>query len=261
MEPLPLFLVGLVFSMAMMFAVWAWAMRIRNAGIVDVAWSLGFTPLVLLYVVLGNGWLPRKALIAAMVLAWSLRLGLHLWVRVGRHHPAEDERYAVLREQFPKNTNLMFLGFFELQAVLLAVLSLPFLFAAAHGVPSLSAWEIAGVVLWMIGLGGESLADAQLKSFKADSQNRGRTCRAGLWRFSRHPNYFFEWVIWVAYFVFACGSPWGWVSVVCPLLMLFFLLKVSGIPPAEAQSLRSRGDEYRAYQRETSVFIPWFPKT
>jgi steroid 5-alpha reductase family enzyme len=107
---------------------------------------------------------------------------------------------------------------------------------------------------------GEALADAQLAAFKRDAANRGRVCEAGLWRYSRHPNYFFEWLIWVAYFVFAVGSPWGWVALIGPASILYLLLRVTGIPMTEEQSLRSRGDAYRRYQRTTSAFIPWLPK-
>jgi steroid 5-alpha reductase family enzyme len=101
----------------------------------------------------------------------------------------------------------------------------------------------------------------QLSLFKAQPAAKGRVCDFGLWKYSRHPNYFFEWLVWIAYFVFALGSPWAWVGLVSPLLMLFFLTRMTGIPPAEARALASRGDAYRDYQRRTSAFIPWFPKS
>jgi steroid 5-alpha reductase family enzyme len=113
--------------------------------------------------------------------------------------------------------------------------------------------------VFVVALVGEWVADRQLAAFKADPNNRGRVCRAGLWRYSRHPNYFFEWLVWVAYFVFALPSPWGWLSALSPLLMLFFLFRITGIPATEEQSLRSRGAEYREYQRTTSVFFPRRP--
>ena len=101
----------------------------------------------------------------------------------------------------------------------------------------------------------------QLALFKAQPASKGRVCDFGLWKYSRHPNYFFEWLVWIAYFVFALGSPWAWVGLASPLLMLFFLTRMTGIPPAEARALASRGDAYRDYQRRTSAFIPWFPKS
>ena len=117
-----------------------------------------------------------------------------------------------------------------------------------------------GVAIWAIGVAGEAVADAQLARFRADPGHRGRTCRAGLWRYSRHPNYFFEWLTWWAYVAIAWGAPHGWVALFGPAVMLLFLFKVTGIPYTEAQALRSRGDDYRAYQRTTSAFVPWFPR-
>ena len=127
--------------------------------------------------------------------------------------------------------------------------------------PGLDPVEWVGIALWLFAVAGESLADYQLKQFKADSANHGQVCQIGLWHYSRHPNYFFEWLIWVAWFIFALGSPYGWMAVVCPLLMLYFLFKVTGIPATEAQALRTRGEEYRRYQQTTSVFVPWFKRS
>lgn len=104
------------------------------------------------------------------------------------------------------------------------------------------------------------LADRQLARFRADPANKGKVCQAGLWNYSRHPNYFFEWLVWVGYAVFALGSPWGWLGLIAPALMLHFLLNVTGIPMTEELSLKSKGDAYRAYQRTTSAFVPWFKK-
>jgi steroid 5-alpha reductase family enzyme len=142
----------------------------------------------------------------------------------------------------------------------LVILSVPFLIPSLNGRPELHPLEVAGALLWFIALCGETLADAQLAAFKRNPANRGAVCDRGLWRYSRHPNYFFEWLVWVAFFVFACGSPWGWISVLCPAVMLHLLLRVTGIPLTEQQALRSRGDAYRRYQQTTSAFFPWFPR-
>ncbi|HEY8901850.1 MAG TPA: DUF1295 domain-containing protein [Chthoniobacterales bacterium] len=251
---------GAAVAMTMMVAVWFLARWFNNAGIVDVAWALGFAVLAGIYFLIGEGDPTRRLLICGMAGLWGARLGIYLWIRVSRHHPEEDGRYATLREQYPRNTWLMFFGFFQLQAVLLAVLSAPFAMAASNPNAGISTWEWAGVALWLVAMLGEALADWQLHEFRSVPENKGRTCRIGLWRASRHPNYFFEWLIWVAYFVFALGSPDGWMTFFCPALMLFFLFKVTGIPATEAQAVKSRGDEYREYQRTTSVFVPWFPK-
>ena len=173
----------------------------------------------------------------------------------------KDPRYAALRKQFPKRTWLMFFGFFQLQGLLIGLLSLPIALACANPSPGVGFFEIAGVLLWLVAIGGEAIADMQLALFKAQPAAKGRVCDFGLWKYSRHPNYFFEWLVWIAYFVFALGSPWAWVGLASPLLMLFFLTRMTGIPPAEGRSLASRGDAYRDYQRRTSAFIPWFPKS
>ena len=246
--------------MVMMGVVWYFARRMNNAGIVDIWWAFAFTPVALFYGIFGGGAVIRKSLIAAMACAWSVRLGRYLYKRVMAHHPTEDPRYAALRTQYPNRTWLMFFGFFQLQAVLVGVLSIPVALACSNPSPGIGLFETAGLMLWLLAIGGESIADMQLALFKAHPASKGRVCEFGLWKYSRHPNYFFEWVVWISYFVFALGSTWGWVGVVSPLLMLYFLTCVTGIPPSEAQSIATRGEAYRDYQKRTSVFIPWFPK-
>jgi steroid 5-alpha reductase family enzyme len=252
--------VGVNVAMVMMAIVWAICKKLNNAGFVDVAWSYGFAVVVLIYAAIGKGDPVRTGVITVMAVLWSLRLGTYLLIRVARHHPHEDPRYAALRESFPQRPWLMFFGFFLLQGLLIGILSAPFAIAIANPAPGLGPWEIAGIAVWVIGFSGEIAADAQLKRFRQDPANRGRVCDTGLWRYSRHPNYFFEWVIWIAWFLMAMGSPGGWLALIGPLVMGHFLVNVTGIPPAEAQALKSRGDAYRAYQAATSAFIPWFPK-
>lgn len=243
-----------------MAAVFLLSLRIRNFSVVDVAWSAVFTPLALLYATFGVGGSTRRALIAAMVALWSLRLATHLYLRIAALHPEEEGRYVQLRRDWAANLNPRFFWFFQAQGLLATLLSVPFLLASIDSRPALGPFELAGSALFAIALCGESIADRQLAAWKADPSNAGRTCRAGLWRYSRHPNYFFEWLVWVAFAVFAWPSPWGGLAIACPLLMLFFLFRVTGIPMTEEQALRSRGDDYRAYQRTTSAFVPWLPK-
>lgn len=248
---------ALCVSFALLYLV---ARRIDNYGIVDIAWSYAFGFVAALNALLGPGWPVRRALIAAMAVAWSLRLGTHLYLRVMGHHPEEDGRYKQLRQDWAANFAAKMFGFFQMQAASVVLLGAAFLIACLNPSPALHALEIAGAVLWLVAISGEALADAQLAAFKRDAANKGRVCDAGLWRYSRHPNYFFEWLVWVAFFVFALGSPWGWVAIVGPASILWLLLRVTGIPMTEAQSLGSRGDAYRRYQRTTSAFVPWFPK-
>jgi steroid 5-alpha reductase family enzyme len=254
------FVVGLLSSILMVAVVFVIGRRIRNFGIVDVAWSWGFALLTAIYALMAAGASERKILLLVCVFAWSGRLGWHLYVRVKGHHPDEDGRYRQLREEWGDSTNRKMFWFYQLQAAALAALSAPFLLIASNPEPVLSRLEWAGAALAMVALIGEAVADGQLSRFKKDPANRGRTCRVGLWRYSRHPNYFFEWLVWVGFFVFALASPNGALTAACPLLMLYFLLRQTGIPATEEQALRTKGEDYRRYQQTTSAFVPWFPK-
>ena len=266
---------GLVFVIAEMAITFFAARRLNNFGIVDVVWSFGFTPLVWIAFAIASlrtydaklnahpewNW-PAALVIASLVTAWSVRLGSHLFVRVRSHHPVEDVRYARLRQEWGSTTNRRMFGFFLLQGILQLVLATPWIAVLLDTTPAstfrLSGWGLAGLSLWWVGIVGESIADRQLARFRTNPNNRGRICEIGLWNHSRHPNYFFEWIIWIAYAVFALSSPWGWIGLLSPLLMGHFLINVTGIPMTEALSLQSKGDAYREYQRTTSAFVPWF---
>lgn len=268
---------GLAFVLAEMTTTFIAARRLNNFGIVDVVWSFGFTPLVWIAFAIASlrtydaklnahpEWNWSAALtLACLVTAWSVRLGSHLFVRVRSHHPVEDVRYARLRQEWGPATNRRMFGFFLLQGMLQLVLATPWIAVVLDTTPTptfrLSGFNLAGLALWVVGLVGESIADRQLARFRNNSANRGRICQIGLWNHSRHPNYFFEWIVWVAYAVFALSSPWGWVGLLSPLLMGHFLINVTGVPMTEALSLQSKGEAYREYQRTTSPFVPWFKK-
>jgi steroid 5-alpha reductase family enzyme len=247
-------------ALIIMAVAWAIARRVKNASYLEVAWSYGFAVLGWIYALIGPAEPLRKWVITGMVTIWSLRLGTSLLFEVGRHHPAESHRYAALREQFPKRPWLMFFGFSQYQAALIGLLSAPFAIACSNAAPGMSGWEVAGLILWFLAITGQTVANFQSSRFRSDQRNSGKVCDAGLWRYSRHPDCFFEWLIWVAYFIFTLGSPWGWVTVYCPFLMLYFLTQVTGIPPAEALCLKTLGDGYRHYQRTTNAFFPGSPK-
>jgi len=255
-----LWLSGLGIACILMLVIWGVSVRIRNAGIVDIAWSGGFSLLTAFYVVAGQGWLPRRILVGTLVCLWSLRLAGHLYRRVMGHHPKEDERYADFRRRLGDSFDKKMFGFFQIQAALLWVLTLPFLLACLNDDTHFHLLEWAGASLWAVGLLGESAADAQLSKFVKNPTHQGKICKSGLWKYSRHPNYFFEWVIWLSYFVLALAQPHGLWSVYCPLLMLHFLVNVTGVKLSEKGSVARRGEAYREYQRTTSAFIPWFPK-
>lgn len=258
MSPLDLLLYGGATVSGLMFALWVAHFPLKNAAIVDFGWAVGTGLLGTFYALLGGGWPTRAWAIGAMSGLWGLRLAIHLLVRTFGH--VEEGRYQELRRSWKTNLGLKFLVFFQVQAVTCVLLSAPFLLAAVNPAPAAHWLEYAGATLWMVGFAGEAVADAQLAAFKAAPYTSGRTCNTGLWRYSRHPNYFFEWLTWVAFAVFATPSPYGWIGWLAPALILYFLLRVTGIPATEEQALRSRGEEYRHYQRTTSAFIPWFPR-
>jgi steroid 5-alpha reductase family enzyme len=190
---------------------------------------------------------------------WGGRLAWHLARRI-RRDGHEDGRYRDLRARWGASAQRNFFVFFQVQATWSVLFSLPLLVAMRADRAALGWPELIGAAIWAIGVIGEGVADAQLARFRARPEHRGRTCRDGLWRYSRHPNYFFEWITWWGYVAIAWGAPTGWLALLGPVLMLLFLYKVTGIPYTEAQALRSRGDDYRDYQRTTSAFFPWFPR-
>jgi steroid 5-alpha reductase family enzyme len=256
---LTLVLIGAASVAALMLLLWLIHLRTGNAAIVDAGWAGGLALLGVLYALLGGGFWLRSALIGAMSAIWGLRLAIYLLTTRIIGHP-EEGRYQEMRRQWKTNIPLKFLLFYEFQALLCVVLAVPFLMAARNPNPRLSLLEGAAVALWILAMIGEAAADAQLNKFKSDPSNKGRTCQVGLWHYSRHPNYFFEWLIWVAFALFALASPHGFWGLLSPALILYFVLCVTGIPATEAQAIRTRGEEYRRYRRTTSAFVPWFPK-
>lgn len=241
---------------AVMGGGWRWQRRHGNAGIVDVLWSAGLGVGAVLLAAVGSGGVAPRVLLAILGAAWSLRLALHLWTRVRRE--GEDGRYRHLRSAWGADQR-RWLAFFQLQALLVPVFALPFA-AVAVNPKSAPPWLALGVAIWLLAVAGEGVADAQLARFRADPAHRGRTCRTGLWRYSRHPNYFFEWLHWLAYVALAVGSPLWALAWLGPLTMWLFLRFLSGVPWTEAQALRSRGEDYRDYQRTTPMLFPWFPR-
>jgi len=189
-----------------------------------------------------------------------MRLATHLFIRVSKAHPLEDKRYTALREAWRPDDGRKMLVFFQQQGISNVILSIPFALIALDRNPKLGLLVWIGVAVWLVAIVGEAVADRQLEQFKARPANKGKSLQSGLWRYSRHPNYFCEWLIWCGYFLIALDSPWGWTTIYCPFGILYILLKVTGVPMAEEQSLKSRGEEYRDYQRRTNKFFPWFPK-
>jgi steroid 5-alpha reductase family enzyme len=233
------------------------ARRAGKIGYVDVAWAGLMAASAWLVAAFAQGTMLARALVALFGGLWALRLCLYLWRRVA--HEPEDGRYQALRARFG-DAALPFFVFFQMQALVVALFALPFA-AVATRTSDPAGWQVfAAALVWLNAVGGEALADFQLAHFREKPANRGRSCRDGLWAWSRHPNYFFEWLHWFTYLLLAIGSPHWWIALTGPVLMLAFLYRVSGIPWTEAQSLRSRGEDYRRYQREVSAFFPLPPR-
>lgn len=237
----------------------AWILQLRshNANLVDSIWAWGLGGLGIFLAASGNAPVLLRAMLAVCAGLWGARLGLHLYIR-NRGEP-EDGRYARFRKRWGAGADRKLFWLFQFQACVTAVLSSSFVVVAwRDDLPPGWAIGAAGLV-WMVSVAGETLADAQLARFKQDERNRGRVCREGLWRYSRHPNYFFECLHWVTYLLLAVGSPWWWAGLIAPASMALLLLRFSGIPMTEAHLARTRPG-YAEYMRTTSAFIPWPPK-
>jgi len=243
-----------------MLVLWWWQRRSRRADWVDAAWSALIGVQAAGYALVGDGSDGKRLLAVLLAGTWSLRLTRHLAARLAGHD-AEDGRYQAMREHWGERADFWFFWFFMAQAVVAWLFALPAWVVAGDSSAVLDGWVIVGVGIWLVSLFGEALADRQLAAFKADPENRGRVCDAGLWRYSRHPNYFFEWLHWFSYPLVAMGASGQWLAWLAPVVMLAFLYRVSGIPYTEQQSLKTRGEAYREYQRTTSAFFPLPRKT
>ena len=258
MTPYCLILCCLLACCVIMAAVWFWARKIENAGVVDVFWSFNFPVIAIIIFFLGDGMELRRQVICGMVVIAGLRLGLHLWSRVIGHLDEEEGRYQQLRKEWAPHADKKFFWFFQFQAISNVILAAPFFLIGLNQAPQLNVLEYIGIGFWVVAVVGEGTADWQLQQFKKDPSSKGEVCTKGLWNYSRHPNYFFQSLMWVAYFLFALSAPLGWIAVISPAIILYLLFNVTGIPATEEQSLRSKGDKYRIYQQTTSAFFPWF---
>ena len=238
-----------------MWILWWIQTRTKDASSVDAAWALGIGAASLSYAFSGTGDPQRRWLIAGLITLWALRLGLHLLLDRVLKASAEDGRYAAMRAHWGATAHANFAWFYQAQAAAALLFSWPFL-VGSHDPRPLGVVDGIAVAWWVITLGMVTVADRQLAHWRADAANHGRTCRGGLWRYSRHPNYFFEWLHWFAYVVLAWGGPAGHWTFAIPTLLLVLLLFVTGIPYVEARAVKTRGEDYRRYQQETSVFVP-----
>lgn len=246
-------------SAFMVLAAWI-ERRTSNSGWIDVVWTfgLGGTGAVAGLLPFGSGPLSRRLLVASLVLAWALRLGLHIARRT--NGIAEDPRYAKLKRDWGSDAPRQMLRLLQLQALVSIPLALGIVLAAHNPAPWLGWRDLAGAAVFVAGLAGGTVADGQLRAFA--HSGTGSICERGLWRWSRHPNYFFECLLWCSYAVVApaAGYPWGWLALLAPACITLLLTRISGIPPLEEHMLAKHGAAYRDYQRRTSALIPLPPK-
>jgi steroid 5-alpha reductase family enzyme len=246
-------------GLAAAYLIYRVARRIKLYALVDTIWTTGLGLGALAFFLLSGPVTARDWVVLAIVLFWSGRLSLHLWQ--DRIVPGkEDPRYAALAAHWGARAQRNFVWVFLGQVPLAGLFLLPITLAFGHGDAAWRWLDTFGLGIALIALYGEFAADRQLARFRKNPANKGQVCRDGLWRYSRHPNYFFEWLHWFSYVAFAAGAShgiWAWVG---PVMMFVFLRYITGVPFAERSSLRSRGEAYRKYQRTTSVFIPWRPQ-
>ncbi|MDA3963279.1 MAG: DUF1295 domain-containing protein [Planctomycetota bacterium] len=259
-EPVLITILGTLAAAVLMFAVWLYQIRSRNASAVDVAWSFGVGAFGCGALALGDGDTTRRLVVGLLLGLWSLRLGSYLLFDRLLVHREEDGRYALLREEKGADWNRWALSFFGAQAVFVTLFALPAITLAYDPRPFGTVTDFAGIALWVLALGGESVADRQLARWRSNPANQGRTCRAGLWRYSRHPNYFFECLHWGGYALIAAGSAYWWIPAAHVVVVFLLVRFMTGVPYTERRALITRGDDYRAYQRTTSTLIPWFPR-
>ncbi|HEY5412414.1 MAG TPA: DUF1295 domain-containing protein [Caulobacteraceae bacterium] len=255
--------IGLCLVMA---AAWAWQRRAGNIGWVDVFWTFGTAAagIVLAFAWAGDaGWAARRWLVCAIAAIWAIRLGLYLALRVAPS--PEDGRYQALRADWGASLQPRLFGFLQIQALISVALAAAVGLAADRPGPGLGLQDLIGVLIAVVAIGGEAVADRQLKAFAGDPANRGKVCDLGLWAWSRHPNYVFEWLGWFAYPAMAIdlggAYPQGWWALAAPLLMFGVLRFGTGAPPLEAHMLRTRGEAFRAYQARVPAFIPRPPRS
>ena len=253
---LPMFLVVAVGFSATMSMAWWIQKRTGQSGWIDVTWtySVGLAGAVLSLWPFSSV-SPRQILVAALIALWSLRLGTHVALRTAGSK--DDPRYAQLKKDWGAQAQSKMLGFLQVQALAGVLLSLSVLAAAWAPRPGLDWRDILGALVLLSAVVGETLADRQLKAFAKSPDNRGKVCDIGLWRYSRHPNYFFEWALWFAWPIIALSAayPLGWLAFIGPVYMYYLLVHVSGIPPLEEHMMRTRPDAFAAYAQRTNAFF------
>lgn len=261
-----IFIVISIALSAIMTAAWQVWRSTSNSGWVDMIWTFGLGTIGCVGAVTSlalSGTTARRVLVACLIAGWSLRLGLHIARRTARI--TDDPRYAKLLRDWGADAPRQMFWLLQKQALVSIPLALSMILAAWNPLPGLRLQDYLGALALDIGIVGEAVSDNELRRFRADPANHDRICDAGLWGWSRHPNYFFEWFGWLAYPLLAIdltgAYPWGWVAFAGPACMYWLLVHISGIPPLEEHMLERRRDEFLAYQARTNAFFPAPPRT
>lgn len=231
--------------------VWLWYRYTNNPSVVDVGWASGLTIAGLVYLN-DAGWTFRTVVLGLALLIWGVRLGGYLWYTRIRHKEI-DKRYIALSDNWKIAKPLGFFINFQLQGIFILIISFSWYFTSIRPATSLSVLDIIGLVVFVIALLLEIAADAQLTRFR--KQYPGQVCNQNLWQYSRHPNYFFEWLVWCAFALFAFSLPYGWLSIISPLTLYFIMTRLTA-PLTEQGSIKSRGEAYIQYQKVTPMFFP-----
>lgn len=250
---------ALAVILGLMVVLWLASLRLRNSSIVDIFWGTGFVVAAWLYFALTpDGYMLRKLLISSLVTIWGLRLSIYILLR--NWGKPEDFRYQKWRKEAGRKWWWQsFFRVFLLQGVLLWIISMPLLAAQHNALPNhLTLLDYLGGFVWLVGFFFESVGDFQLARFKSHPENKGKIMNSGVWRYTRHPNYFGDAAQWWGYFLIASAAG-GWWTVFSPIIMTFFLLRVSGVMLLE-KTLTTRPG-YKKYMETTSAFIPWFPRS
>lgn len=248
-----LYLLSLSGIFGVCFITWLWYLRTKLASVIDVAWSLGILTAGAIYIFMGEA-NTRTLLVVSLLGCWSLRLSLYLyWSRV--RVKMTDQRYENLSSNWSKK-NISFLFHYLFQGCLMSIIAVPFYFIGTQSQEIFQTLDYIALSLFIIALLFETLADWQLSNHKKKSK---ALCEKGLWKYSRHPNYFFEWLIWISFALWAFRADYGYIAMISPLALLIIVTAVTG-PMTERASLKSRGQAFKDYQDRTSYFVPWFRK-
>ncbi|MFK0332946.1 DUF1295 domain-containing protein [Rhizobium sp. NPDC090275] len=251
-----LLLVAIAFWLSLAMAgAWAIQRATGQSGWIDTIWSVAVGVGGIAAIALADGDFDRRIVLLVVISAWSLRLASHIGSRC--RGAAEDPRYAKFIEDWGDGAAWRLFLFVQIQALAAFVLVLAVYLAAANERSFPGAIDALAMLLAIVGLAGEAISDAQLARFRKTPEAKTEVCEVGFWSYSRHPNYFFEWLIWCCWPLFAStGSIWNWLSLLAPLMMYWLLVHVSGVPPLEEHMLRSRGDKFRALQHRVNAFFP-----